>query len=76
MVDRQTSVAPTRAPAELLGELHGRVWMLSEVTAEWKALMDYRANGQRDVRDSGLPFPLPFGVILSNEAMTIRINMQ
>lgn len=50
--------------------------MLSEVTAKWKALMDYRASGQRDVRDSGLPFTLPIGVILSNEAMTIEIDMQ
>lgn len=50
--------------------------MLSEVTAEWRALMDHRANGHRDAVNSRLPFMLCVGVILSNEAVTIKMNMQ
>ena len=64
----------TMTPVALLEELQRRVWMLHEVRVEWKTLTDYRANGKRDVRDRGLP--LPFGVILSNEAMTVKLNMQ
>lgn len=41
--------------------------------AEWEAYIDYRANGQRNAMT---PFMLYFGVILSNEAMSIKINVQ
>ena len=50
--------------------------MLSRAMAEWEALTDHRANGQRDAKNPRLPFMLPFGVILSNEAITIRMDVQ